>query len=265
VISKLKKKYCISSEDMIKSVLNITNKTKKNFQVGDYVILLFSKLLLEYLIKQTNMQPGDWLAPYHPYASNSIYNGNFDGISISAIMPPMGASPIASVTEDLITCGAKTLLLVCGAWGITKKSNILDFLIPTHAVGPDGTSIYYGRMKSEETVVNEKITKILEQETRKRTEKYHKGKNFSIEAFYKISISQVEELQRKGFVSMENGELNTITTVCKEREIACGAIFYNYFSPLEEWSIPWLEDDYKKCVELEGEITLATIRNLANT
>lgn len=63
---------------------------------------------------------------------------------------------------------------------------------------------------------------------------------------------------------MENGELNTITTVCKEKEIACGAIFYNYFNPLEVWSIPWLEGDYKKCVELEGEITLASIRNLVN-
>ncbi len=264
MISKLNKKYCISSEDVLKSALSITKKTKKDYQVGDYVILLFSKLLLDYLFKQTNMQSKDWLTPYHPYASNQIYNGIYDGITISAIMPPMGASPIASVAEDLITCGAKTLLLVCGAWGIAKRSNILDFIIPTHAVGPDGTSMYYGRIEGEETPVNEKIVKIFEHETCKRTDRYHKGKNFSIEAFYKINLAQVKKLQTKGFVSIENGELNTLITVCKEKEIGCGAIFYNYFNPLEKWSIPWLQDEYKKAVELEGEITLASIKKLAN-
>ena len=119
-------KNCLNSEDIVKNAIKVSNKNKSDFKINDYAILLFSKSLLDYLIKEAKMESKEWLAPYHPYASNQIFNGNFDGISISAIMPPMGASPIASVAEDLITCGAKVLLLVCGAWGIAKSVKLLD-------------------------------------------------------------------------------------------------------------------------------------------
>ena len=260
----MNKKYCISSEDVLKSALAITNKTKKDYQVGDFVILLFSKLLLDYLIKEANMHSEDWLVPYHPYASNPIYNGTFDGISISAIMPPMGASPIASVAEDLIICGAKSLLLICGAWGIAKNVNLLDFLIPTHAIGPDSTSIYYNRQPNESSVLNEDVVNIIRSETEKRTTHYHIGKNYSVEAFYRIELKKVLDLQNKGFISMENGELNILATICNQKQKKLGAIFYNYYNPTEKWTIPWLKDEYKRCVELEGEIALESIKRIAN-
>lgn len=264
MISKLNNKYCISSVDVLKSALGITNKTKKDFQVGDFVILLFSKLLLDYLTKKVNMQSEDWLGPYHPYASNPIHNGTYDGISISVLMPPMGASPIASVAEDLIECGAKVILLVCGAWGIAKNINLLDYLIPTYAIGPDGTSIYYNRRPNELTVLNEDVVNIIRDETEKRTSHYYIGKNYSVEAFYRIETKKVLDLQNKGFISMENGELNILATICNQKQNKFGAIFYNYYNPTEKWTVPWLKDEYKKCVELEGEIALATIKRIAN-
>ncbi len=256
-------KYCLNSEDIVKNAIKVSNKNKSDFKINDYAILLFSKSLLDYLIKQAKMESKEWLAPYHPYASNQIFNGNFDGISISAIMPPMGASPIASVAEDLITCGAKVLLLVCGAWGIAENVKLLDFLIPTHAIGPDGTSIYYGRKPNDITTIDKEIISVFFDEVKKRTMSYHIGKNYSIEAFYKIDIKQVENLQNNGFVSIENGELNTLAAISNVRNVKFGAIFYSYYNPLEDWIVPWFQEDYKKCVELEGEITLATIKRIA--
>ncbi len=257
-------KYCLTSEEIVKTAIKVSNKNKNDFKINDYAILLFSNSLLEYLIKEAKMESKDWLTPYHPYASNKIYNGNFDGVSISAIMPPMGASSIASVAEDLITCGAKVLLLVCGAWGIAKNVKLLDFLIPTHAIGPDGTSIYYGRKPDDITTIDKEIVNTFLNEVKKRTRAYHTGKNYSIEAFYKINIEQVENLQNNGFVSMENGELNTLAAISNVKKVKFGAIFYSYYNPLEGWNVPWFQKDYKKCVELEGEITLVTIKRIAN-
>ena len=97
-----------------------------------------------------------------------------------------------------------------------------------------------------------------------RTRAYHTGKNYSIEAFYKINIEQVKNLLNNGFVSMENGELNTLAAISKVKKVRFGAIFYSYYNPLEGWIVPWFQEDYKKCVELEGEITLATIKRIAN-
>ena len=58
---------------------------------------------------------------------------------------------------------------------------------------------------------------------------------------------------------MENGEVNVLATICNQNKIKFGAFFYSYYNPLEGWKISWNEDRYKDCVELEGDIALATI------
>ncbi|MFX0033565.1 MAG: hypothetical protein ACFFGP_04155 [Promethearchaeota archaeon] len=261
---QLSKIYCLSSENVIETAVKYSNKAKQEFSCSKFVILLFSNSLLDYLKKKINMVSTKWLSPYHPYASNQLHKGVYKGIPISAIMPPMGASPIASVAEDLISCGAEVLLLVCGAWGIAQNVKLLDFLIPTHAIGPDGTSIYYGRNPNDISIIDKEIVNIFSNEIEKRTMDYHIGKNYSIEAFYRIDIEQVKNLQSNGFVSIENGEVNALTTVATMKQVRFGAIFYSYYNPLAGWNVPWFQEDYKKCVELEGEITLATIKSLAN-
>lgn len=262
--SKLHNEFCLNSKEVIEKAIEVSTKSINDFKVGDISILLFSNHLLEYLKNEINMETYEWLAPYHPYASNQLYRGEIEGITISAISPPMGASPIASVAEDLITCGAKVLLLVCGAWGIAKNIKLLDYLIPTHAIGPDGTSIYYNRKSNQETILNEEEVNIIRSETEKRTADFHIGKNYSIEAFYRIEVKNVKDLQNNGFISMENGELNILATICNQKRVKFGAIFYSYYNPLEKWIIPWLKEDYKRCVELEGEITLASIKRIVN-
>lgn len=260
--NSFKKEYCIRSENVIESALKYSNKSQEEFACDKFAILLFSNSLLEYLKKRLNLQATEWLTPYHPYASNQLYRGIYNGIPISVITPPMGASPIASVAEDLITCGARVLLLVCGAWGIARNVKLLDFLLPTHAIGPDGISIFYGRESDDQTLIDKGIVSTFFDEIKKRTNNYHIGKNYSTEAFYRIKVKQVEDLQKEGYISMENGELNTLAFICKMKHVKFGAIFYSYYNPLEDWIVPWFKEDYKKCVELEGEITLATIERL---
>lgn len=258
----MEEKFCLSSEDVIRIAIESSKKKREDFEVDPYVIIFFSKFLLDYLKEKTNMEQKEWLELFHPYASGQFFRGNLQGKSISAISPPMGASPISSVIEDLIYCGAKVILLVCGSWGIGEKVKLLDYLIPTHALGPDGTSPHYGRKPNEETEIDKEIVKILIEETKKRTKNYHVGKNYSKEAFYKITNEEVLSLQKKGCISMENGELNVLGTLCKQRGIMFGAIFYSYYNPLDGWNVPWMRKEYRDCVNLEAEIAIATIQRL---
>jgi uridine phosphorylase len=258
----MEKKFCLSSEDVIRSAIKSSNKKEEDFEVDPYVIIFFSKFLLDYLKERINIEQKEWLDLFHPYASGQLFRGYYHGMPISAISPPMGASPISSVIEDLIFCGAKVIFLVCGSWGIGKKVKLLDYLIPTHGLGPDGASIYYGRKPDEEIEIDKEIIKILIEETKKRTKNYHIGKNYSTEALYRIKCKDIYDLQKKECISMENGELNVLGTICKQKKIKFGAIFYSYYNPLEGWAIPWLESKYKDCVNLEAEIALATIKRL---
>lgn len=258
----MENRFCISSDDVLKIAAKNSTKSEKDFQVDPYVIIYFPNMLLEYLKGEANMIKDDWLLPFHPYSSGFLFRGNYEGIPISAIQPPMGASPISCVVEDLINCGARVILLVCGSWGIGKDTKLLDYIIPTHTTGPDGISSYYGRNLNDELIINSEIITFIIQETKKNTKHYHIGKNFSHEALYRMRKSQILKLQKHGFISMENGELNVIATICRIKRIKFGAIFYSYFNPLEEWSIPWLKDNYRECVELEGKIVLATIKKI---
>ena len=259
----MKENLCNTSKDVIEAAIKSSDKNMKDFEVDPNAMIIFSGSLLNYLKEKTKMEKIEWLMPFHPYAApEHIYRGKYREIPITILIPPMGASPIASIAEDLIYCGAKVILLVCGSWGIGKEVKLLDYIIPTHGLGPDGASIYYGRKPEDETEIDIDIVDILVEETKKRTDNYHMGKNYSKEAFYKINGQEISNIQKRGCISMENGELNVLATICRQKNVKFGAIFYSYYNPLEEWKIPWIEDQYKYCVQLEGEIALATLEKI---
>lgn len=258
----MKDNFCLKPKDVVQAALDASNKTLKDFEVDPTVIIIFSRGLLNYFKDIANLQDSDWLTPYHPYGGGELHRGKYGVIPISVLLPSMGASPMASLAEDLIYCGAKLILLVCGSWGIGENVKLLDYLIPTHGLGPDGTSIHYGRKLNEEVELNKEIVNVFIEETKKRANNYHIGKNFCNEAFYQINKSEILTLQKKGCISIENGELNVLATICSKNNVKFGAIFYSYYNPLEGWNISWRDDRYKDCVNLEGDITLATIKRL---
>jgi uridine phosphorylase len=259
----MKENLCISSADVIQEAIKSSNKSTKDFEIDPNVLIIFSGLLLNYLREEANLEKFEWLMPFHPYAApEHIYRGKFQDISITVLTPPMGASPMASIAEDLINCGAKTILLVCGSWGIGENVKLLDYIIPTHGLGIDGTTIHYSRGQDEETELNKAVIDVFINETKKRTKNYHIGKNFCKEAFYQINKEEIYDIRTKGCISIENGELNVLATICNQHNIEFGAIFYSYCNPLEGWKIPWGEDQYIKCVQLEGDIALGTLIRL---
>ncbi|UCC18344.1 MAG: hypothetical protein JSV62_09525 [Promethearchaeota archaeon] len=258
----MKENFCLTSKNVIQAAIEASNKKMKDFEVDSNVLIIFSRGLLNYLKDVANLENSDWLTPFHPYGGGELHRGKYNKTPISVLLPSMGASPMASLTEDLIYCGAKIILLVCGSWGIGQNVKLLDYIIPTHGLGPDGTSIHYGRGLNEEIEMNKEIVDVLIKETKKRAKNYHIGKNFSKEAFYQITNKEIFELQKKGCISMENGELNVLATICNQKKINFGAIFYSYYNPLEGWNISWRDDRYKDCVNLEGDIALAVIERL---
>jgi uridine phosphorylase len=255
-------KYCLRSKDVVQTAIDVSNKDMKEFEVDQNVIIIFSGGLLNYLKGKANLKESDWLNPYHPYGGGNFHRGKYKNIPLTVVLPSMGASTMSTLAEDLIYCGAKVILLVCGSWGIGKNVKLLDYLIPTHGFGPDGTTIHYGRNINEEIELNKEIIDIFIKETKKRTNSYHIGKNYSKEAFYQINKPEIIELQKKGCISMENGEINVLATVCNKYNIQFSAIFYSYYNPLEGWKVSWRDNRYKDCVDLEGDIALETIKKL---
>jgi uridine phosphorylase len=252
--------YCVSSKEVLKEAIKASGETRDYFQINPYVLIIFSKTIINYLNQHGDFKNVSWLAPYHPYAGVSIHKGTYKNLKLTLVVPPMGASAIASTVEDLILCGAKVILLVCGAWSIKANINLLDFMIPTYTSGTEGTTTHYGRKARKEIRVHNEVVELLIEETKKETNKIHVGKNYSHEAFYRIDRRKLKRLSSEGYICMENGELNVLSTICNKLNIPHGAIFYNYISLREGWKVPWNNELYKGCVIKEAKIALSTIK-----
>ncbi|MEJ2248701.1 MAG: hypothetical protein P8Y97_03465 [Candidatus Lokiarchaeota archaeon] len=147
--------------------------------------------------------------------------------------------------------------------GIGFEVKLLDFIIPTHSLGSDGTSVFYGRKSNEKGIINEDIVKILIEISSKKSIDVHIGKNYSMEAFYRISKESINKLREEGIISMENGELNILNTICNNVGVKFGALFYSYINLLKGWKIPWMNSDlYRSVVEMEVNIALETFLKL---
>ena len=76
--------------------MDLSNKNMKDFEVSPNILIIFSGFLLNHLREQANLEMVEWLMPFHPYAApEQIYRGKFQDISITVLIPPMGASPIS--------------------------------------------------------------------------------------------------------------------------------------------------------------------------
>lgn len=263
MISNDEEGLCITSKKVLEEAIRISGKSVEHFKINPNVLIVFSKTILEFLKENGNFTLNDWLAPYHPYAGSQIMMGTYNELELSVIIPPMGPSPISSTIEDLIQCGATKILLVCGAWALDKNISLLDYMIPTHTSGMEGITIHYGRKESQQIEIDQQIVEILIEEAKKNSDnKIHVGKNFSNEAFYRINPALIEKLNRKGFISMENGELNVLSIICQKKSIPSAAIFYNYINLKHGWKVPWLSDEYKECVIKELKIALSALERI---
>jgi uridine phosphorylase len=256
--------YSITPEFVVLRAMEKANKSIDDFKVEKYAIVFFSTYFLEYLRKNFQVNEDPWLSPYHPYASSMLYRIQFKNVKACAICPPMGASSMACVVEDLIYNGATLILLACGAWGIKEDINLLDFMIPTHTLGYDGTSVDYSRSDGQEIPVSKKTFDVIKENVLKEAVQCHIGKNCSKEAFYKINKDFIFKAQKMGCISMENGELNIIATIANNKNVQCGALLYNYFNPLQGWKIPWLNKRYREVVFRQCKIALSVIESIAN-
>jgi uridine phosphorylase len=236
---------------------------EEDLQLSGIAVLTFSRSLVERLEETCGLVDVEWLGPrIHPYSGpHVVKRGTHEGLDVLALVPAMGASPLACTIEDLIACGIDALFLACGAWSLGPPVAFGDVLVPSYAVGPDGTSIHYGntegRIDAEPAVVA-----ALRDAARDRDVTTHVGGNASCEALYRITPEMVESFRNRDCVSMENGEAAVLFAVCRSFGIPGGAIFQPYIDLTEGWNPDRLDDVYQATCRFQAEIVLDAAHRL---
>jgi uridine phosphorylase len=233
-------------------------------KLSGVAVLTFSRMVMDRLEALCGLRDAAWLAPgHHPYAAaRVIKRGVSTGINITALIPPMGSSPLACIIEDLVACGIQVVVLVCAAWSLGPPVKFGDLIIPSVSLGPDGTSIHYGneRGKSE---VEPAVVNALAAACRERRVPHHVGGNATCEALYRITPYMVENFRHCGCLCMDNGETSTLFAVARTLGVLGGVLFQPYIELAKGWQPVQLRDErYQKACHLQAEIVLAASTRL---
>jgi uridine phosphorylase len=233
-----------------------------DLQLSGVAVLTFSGAVMDRLEELCRLSDAAWLgARVHPYGGTEIVKrGSYRGLDVTAIVPMMGASPLSCVLEDLAACGIKAVFLACAAWSLGEPVMFGDLIVPSFSVGPDGTSIHYGnttqRAEADPAVVEALVAAAQDHEAT-----VHVGGNATCEALYRISREMVERFRSDGCMCMENGEANTLFSVCKALGITGGVIFQPYIDLFEGWDPSRLDETYRSTCRVQAEAVVnASVR-----
>ena len=226
-------------------------------------VLTFNKAIMDRLEELCGLEDVKWLGPqHHPYAAAEIVKrGAFEGIGVTVLVPPMGASPLACIVEDLVTCGVKAVFLACAAWSLGPPVQFSDLIVPAFSVGPDGTSIHYGNSQGEVHAAPE-VVDALAEACRALGARYHVGGNGTCEVLYRITPQMAEGFRERGCLCMENGEASTLFAVTRALGVLGGVLFQPYIELAQGWDPSRLRDErYLTACHLQAEVVLeASIR-----
>jgi uridine phosphorylase len=220
-------------------------------------VLTFSRSTMERLEELCALEDVTWISPYHhPYAAVEVVKrGSFQGLEVTALVPSMGASPLACVVEELVACGVRTVLLVCAAWSLGEPLGWGDLVVPAYSVGPDGTSIHYGNATGHVSADPVVVATLLAA-GRERGATVHVGGNATCEALYRITPAIVETVRGQGCLCMENGEASTLFAMAQALGFAAGALFQPYIDLERGWDPALLDERFRATARLQAEIAL---------
>lgn len=93
---------------------------EKSLRIPGVAVLTFSKSIVDRMGELSGLVEATWLGPHHhPYGTVEIVKqGEYDGVNVTLLVPPMGASPLACIVEDLASCGVRGVFLVCATWSL---------------------------------------------------------------------------------------------------------------------------------------------------
>jgi len=227
-------------------------------KLSGIAVLTFSKAVIDRLAELCALEEAEWIsALHHPYAAAHIVKrGEFDGLDVTVLVPPMGASPLACIVEDLAACGAQAVFLVCAAWSLGAPVQFGDLIVPAFSVGHDGTSIHYGNT-SGQVSADPAVVEALAAACRERGATVHVGGNATCAALYRITPEMAEEFRRRGCLCMDNGEASTLFAIARALNILGGVLFQPYIELTQGWDPARLRDQrYRDACRLQAEVVL---------
>jgi uridine phosphorylase len=244
--------------DQTLSVARQAGLSEDQLNMTGMAVLTFSKAVVDRLEELCQIRDAEWLSPaHHPYAApHVVKRGRFQGMDICVLVPPMGASPLACILEDLVACGVDVVFLVCASWSLGPPVQLGDLIVPSFSVGPDGTSIHYGNDQGKADVQS-RVVDALVDGCKALSARYHTGGNGTSEALYRIKPQMAERFRKNKCLCMDNGEANTLIASTQALGVWGGILFQPYIELAAGWNPNILRtEEYQNTCRIQAEVVL---------
>lgn len=202
----------INPEDFVRYRL------KTNIKVPQYCIISFYKELIDLAKKKYNAKRLKWIT-----SRAKLYCFKYKGTDIAIIYCGMGAAFTAILLEDLIASGIENFIIIGTAGTLQDYLNIGDIILATKSIRDEGTSYHYAK-PSKYASPSKIVNRYLEKSLQKENIRYYKGVSWTIDAFYRETITKAKKYKAEGVLCAEM-EASALFTIAEYRKKDLGALF----------------------------------------
>lgn len=188
--------------DPNKVVSNYLARTGLELQalgVAPVVVVSWGRGVVQGLAEQTQAQ----LSQHWFYGErNPLFHGSYEGKAISFAQLPVGAPGSVMMMEELIACGARTILGLGWAGSLQPEAPIGSLIIPTSCLSEEGTSLHYFE-EDIDLAPDPGLVSTLVQSAKLEGATALPGPMWTTDAPYREMRYKVNEYQRQGILGVD--------------------------------------------------------------
>jgi purine-nucleoside phosphorylase len=232
-------------ERMVKAFCDIQGLTIDQLGVRPVVVATFFSQLTGILAEQTGAVPS-------PYKLAGGLAGELyvldDRVTIATLR--MGAPAAVMACEELIACGARTLLAVGAAGGVQQDVPIGSVVLAASAIREEGTSHHYLPAEVPATATSELLEELREA-CERRGLAPRTGLHWSTDAPYREHLEKIAAYRHAGVLAVDM-EISALYVLAQTRGIECAAVLAVSDELYEPWRIGFTAPQFLTAVRDAG-------------
>ena len=218
---------------------------REEIGVAPVLVATFSAELTSFLAERHGGQRSEhWTASS---AGRGLYELNGQ-VCVATL--PIGAPAAASFVEELVACGARTLLIAGTAGSLQPDLPIGSVVLPVSAIREEGTSHHY-LPHEVPAAATAALVEALEAAWRGAGPRPRAGLHWTTDAPYREHKQKIIAYREAGVLSVDM-EVSALFSVAQHRDVAAAAILAISDELYEPWRLGFGTADVQRAVARAG-------------
>ncbi len=189
--------------------------------IHNAVILNLFEPYLDFLRKELKVRKSSIQRVRFP--SMYYFPAVLDGREISVFGTPLGCPQAAIMLERLIAMGAKQIFAFGCCGSLQPDLQVGDLVIPTEALGEEGTSAHYPLPKGARPGADQEMTRVCCEKSREKDFRATAGKVWTTDALFRETQEKTRRYSQIGLLAVEM-EMSALFTIAAYRKIRLGGL-----------------------------------------